>query len=223
MKEKLLAALKTKFQGVQDATLDRIATKKAETITEEDQIQNVVDGLKMDDIIQSETDFRVSQASKTAREKAVREYEEKHNLKDGKPQKAEDPPEDPPGDDDEKIPKWAQGLIKENKELKTTLQGITKSQEVGTKKEQALKIMAESKIPEKLREKWVGRIILDSDTPLEDQVKELETEFVDLQQETINNAVKEGTYVPGSGGGSEFKKEEVDDYLNEKFPEEAEK
>lgn len=227
MKEKLLAALKTKFQGVQDATLERIATKKAETVTEEDQIQNVVDGLKYDDIIQSETDFRVGQASKTAREKAVTEYEKKHNLKDGKPQKKEgdddDPPVVPGGEGEEKVPEYVKKLMKEYGELKTTLQGITKSQEVGTKTEQALKIMGTSKIPEKYREKWVKRLILDSDTPLEEQVKELETEYVDLQQETINTAVKEGTYVPGTGTGEEFKKEEVDSYLNEKFPAEAEK
>jgi len=224
MKEKLLAALKTKFQGVQDATLERIAIKKAETVTGEDQIQNVVDGLKYDDIIQSETDFRIGQASKTARDKAVIEYEKKHNLKDGKSQKSnDDDPEDLIDDQgDEKVPKWAQKLIKENSELKSTIHGITKSQEVGTKRDQALKIMAISKIPEKYREKWVRRLELESETPLEEQVKELEAEYVDLQQETINSAVKEGTYVPGSGGSDGLEKQEMTDYLNEKYPEQAE-
>ena len=37
MKEKLLALLKTKFVGVDDAILDRIATKKAENVTDEAQ------------------------------------------------------------------------------------------------------------------------------------------------------------------------------------------
>lgn len=225
MKEKLLAALKTKFQGVQDATLERIATKKSETITEEDQIQNVVDGLKYDDIIQSETDFRVNQASKTAREKAVIEYEKKHNLKDGKPQTTEDDGGDDPTDDgkgDEKVPKWAQKLIKENSELKNTIQGITKSQEVGTKRQQAQALLEKSKIPEKLRAKWITRVDLDSETPLEEQITELETEYVDLQQEHINAAVKEGSLAPGAGT-KEFESKEVEEYLNETFPEEAEK
>jgi hypothetical protein len=223
MKEKLLAALKTKFQGVQDATLERIATKKAETVTEEDKVQTVVDGMKYDDIIQSETDFRVQQASKTAREKAVKEYEEKHKLKDGKPQeKKEDPPEDPK-DDGEKIPKWAQGLIKENKELKESISGMTKNGEIESKKAQALGVMAKSKIPEKLHSKWANRLDYESDTPMEEQITELETEYVDLQQETINTAVKEGNLAPGSGGAAEVEKEELDDYMKDKFPEEAEK
>lgn len=228
MKEKLLAALKTKFQGVQEATLERIATKKAETVTEEDQVQTVVDGMSYDDIIQSETDYRVGQASKTAREKAVKEYEQKHNLKDGKPQtkKGDDDDEDDPpagGEGEEKVPKWAQKLIKENSELKNTIQGITKSQEVGTKKQQAQALLEKSKIPENLRSKWINRIDLESDTPLEEQVTELETEYVDLRQESINTAVKEGNLAPGSGAGKEVEKEELDGYLNDKFPSEAEK
>ncbi len=81
MKVKLLAALKTKFVGVDDAILDRIATKKAEGLTDESQITSIVDGISFSDVLTSYGDFRAGDATSTS----VRNYEKKHNLKDGKP------------------------------------------------------------------------------------------------------------------------------------------
>lgn len=95
MKEKLLALLKTKFQGVDDAILDRIATKRAENITDESQLPAIVEGINFQDVLQSYGDYRAGDASQTA----VRNYEKRHNLKDGKPieQPAPEPkPQDKP-------------------------------------------------------------------------------------------------------------------------------
>ena len=58
MKEKLLALLKTKFQGVDDAILDRIATKRAENITDESQLPAIVEGISFADVLQSYGDYR---------------------------------------------------------------------------------------------------------------------------------------------------------------------
>lgn len=81
MKEKLLALLKTKFQGVDDAILDRIATKKAEGVTDEAQLPTIMEGIGFQDVLTSYGDFRAGDASV----KAVSNYEKKHNIKDGKP------------------------------------------------------------------------------------------------------------------------------------------
>lgn len=81
MKEKILALLKTKFIGVDDAILDRIATKKAEGITDEAQLPAIVEGIGFQDVLQSYGDYRAGDATQTA----VRNYEKRHNLKDGKP------------------------------------------------------------------------------------------------------------------------------------------
>jgi len=81
MKEKLLALLKTKFVGVDDAILDRIATKKAENVTDEAQLPAIAEGIGFPDVLQSYGDYRAGDASQTA----VRNYERRHNLKDGKP------------------------------------------------------------------------------------------------------------------------------------------
>ena len=81
MKEQLLASLKTKFQGVDDAILDRFAAKRAENVTDESQLPAIVEGISFQDVLQSYGDYRAGDASQTA----VRNYEKRYNLKEGKP------------------------------------------------------------------------------------------------------------------------------------------
>ncbi|MDR2968598.1 MAG: hypothetical protein LBV32_03215 [Tannerellaceae bacterium] len=90
MKTKIFEALKTKFAGVDAQILDRIAAKKAEGVTDESKITSIVDGVSFQDVLQSYGDFRAGDASSSA----VKNYERKHNLKDGKT--VETPPVDPP-------------------------------------------------------------------------------------------------------------------------------
>lgn len=221
MKEKLLALLKTKFAGVHDAILDRIATKKAETVTEESQVQTIVDGITFADVIQSETDFRATEASKTA----VINYEKKHSLKDGKiiedPSKKKDPKPDPkPGDDprDAQISELKDSLTK----LTELVTGVVSGQQKQSKQSQALEALKKTKIPEKLHQKWVNRINFDSETPIEDQVKELEAEHLDIHQELIAQSIKSGAFVPGGNGDKPVENAELTNYLDEKFPKAAE-
>ena len=99
MKQKFLEALKTKFVGVDAQVLDRIATKKAEGQTDENQIPTIVEGVSFQDVITSYGDFRAGDASF----KAVSNYEKKHDLKDGKtieiPNPTPTPPPTPAADD----------------------------------------------------------------------------------------------------------------------------
>lgn len=81
MKEKLLIALKTKFVGIDEAFLNRIATKKAEGVTDESEITAIVDGMSYQDVFKSYGDYRANEATISS----INNYEEKHGLKDGKP------------------------------------------------------------------------------------------------------------------------------------------
>lgn len=219
MKEKLLALLKTKFAGVQDATLDRIATKKAETITDEAQLQTVVDGINFADVIQSETDYRVTEATKTA----VSNYEKKHKLKDGKV--IEDPKPDPkPGDPksvDPEMPAWAKALQESVTALAGTVTNVVKGQETGSKLTQAMGLLAKSKVPTTLHEKWAPRINVESETPIEEQVKALEAEYLETHQAIITQSVKDGQFV--AAGSKPIESSEMTEYLDDKFPKEAQK
>ncbi|MBD5374359.1 MAG: hypothetical protein HDR77_02635 [Bacteroides sp.] len=79
--ELILAALQTKFPGVESAILTRIANKKGEGVTDENAVNSIVEGITFQDVLTSYGDFRAGDARLTA----IRGYEKQHNLKDGKP------------------------------------------------------------------------------------------------------------------------------------------
>jgi hypothetical protein len=83
MKKELLDALKTKFPGVSDNILGRIADKLAKTVTTAEQVKTAVEGVTIQQVIESYGDSRATEASNTARENAVKDYESRYGLKDG--------------------------------------------------------------------------------------------------------------------------------------------
>lgn len=64
--EQILAGLQQKFTGVDTAILTRIATKKAEGVTDETKVNFIVEGISFSDVLNSYGDFRAGDASKTA-------------------------------------------------------------------------------------------------------------------------------------------------------------
>jgi len=225
MKEKLLAALKSKFEGVKEATLDRIATKKAGTVTDESQIQSIVDGVTIDTIIESESDYRASQEAKSASKKAIADYESKHKLKDGKP--VEDPGQKKSdlntskskgGEGDEDVPAWAKALTEKLGSYEERLSKQEKERELTLKQKQVDKLLESSKIDSDEHDIYKELFKFDSEESLEDQVKKLEERFLDKKQKRINKGV-EG----GETQGGEPTDAEMSEYLNQKYPESADK
>lgn len=83
--EQILAGLRTKFPGADDATLQRIASKKSEGVTDEGKVNSIVEGISFADVMNNYGDYRADGASKTAKKNAIADYEQQHHLKDGKP------------------------------------------------------------------------------------------------------------------------------------------
>lgn len=83
MRKEILDALKAKFSGVSDNVLGRIADKLAKTATTAEQVKTAVEGVTIQQVIESYGDSRATEASNTARENAVKDYESKYGLKDG--------------------------------------------------------------------------------------------------------------------------------------------
>lgn len=79
MKKQILEALKAKFQGVSEAILNRIADKLAKTVTTAEQVATAVEGVTIQQVIESYGDSRATEAQQTA----VHNYETKYGLKDG--------------------------------------------------------------------------------------------------------------------------------------------
>ena len=140
--EQILAGLQQKFTGVDTAILTRIATKKAEGVTDETKVNSIVEGISFSDVLNSYGDFRAGDASKTA----VSNYEKKHNLKDGKPIETTTTTKTEENKDD--VPAWAQALIDSNKSLSDKLTQFETEKAQATRSQQILAKAKEYGIPE---------------------------------------------------------------------------
>ena len=174
--EQILAGLKTKFQGVEDATLQRIASKKAEGVTDESKINSIVEGISFQDVLTSYGDYRADGAQKTA----VSNYEKKHNIKDGKP--IEEPkPQDPlptptpQSKPTEQVPAWAQSLIDSNKTLSEKLAAMDAKTKADERNQQIAAVAKSFGIPEYV---YKGKQIADD--------VDLNQYFTDVKQEMQN-------------------------------------
>ena len=165
-----LIVAQQKFTGVDTAILTRIATKKAEGVTDETKVNSIVEGISFSDVLNSYGDFRAGDASKTA----VANYEKKHNLKDGKPvetttttttTKTEENKDD--------VPAWAQALIDSNKSLLTEVSTLKQEKLQATRQEQILAKAKEYGIPEN----YAKRCAIKDDEDLDAYFKDLKQEF----------------------------------------------
>lgn len=158
MKKQILEALKAKFQGVSEAILNRIADKLAKTVTTAEQVATAVEGVTIQQVIESYGDSRATEAQQTA----VHNYETKYGLKDGV--KVDDgggsqggqqggvqtDQTQPQGGD--AIPTWAQTLIDSNTALTERLNKMDVDRTTATRKQQLQTVI--EKLPEKLRKAY---------------------------------------------------------------------
>lgn len=116
MKQKIFDALKTKFEGVKDEILDRIAAKAAKTVTTEDELATYIEGVTIQTIIDAYGDSRATDATKTA----VINYEKKHKIKDGKPveEPAQQQQQQAQQQEGDEAPAWAKALMADIAQLK---------------------------------------------------------------------------------------------------------
>lgn len=139
MKKELFDALKAKFPGVSDSILDRIATKLAKTATTAEQVKTAVEGVTIQQVIESYGDSRATEASETARKNAVQEYESRYGLKDGvKTTTTTTGGEQPTGGSatdsttggTDETPAWARTLIERIERMETAKTTETRTQQL---------------------------------------------------------------------------------------------
>lgn len=139
MKKELFDALKAKFPGVSDSILDRIATKLAKTATTAEQVKTAVEGVTIQQVIESYGDSRATEASETARKNAVQEYESRYGLKDGvKTTTTTTGGEQPTGGSatnpttggTDETPAWARTLIERIERMETDKTTETRTQQL---------------------------------------------------------------------------------------------
>lgn len=203
MKKEILEAITTKFPGVSASILDRIATKLAKTVTTADQVKTAVEGVTIQQIIESYGDSRATEASNTARENAVKDYEARYGLKDGvKTTQTTNGGEQPdngsatnnqPGGAEE-IPAWAQKLF-------DRLDAQDAARTTETRKQQLNAVI--SRLPESMRKAY-ERIPLDkySEEEFSKTLGEITTEVEGIANETAARGGVFGKPTASQGGAS---------------------
>lgn len=116
--------------------------------------------------------------------------------------KKEDEEEEEVVEVDKDAPAWAKAMLEQNKKLASDLEALKTGKIFETKKQTASELFAKSEvlknIPEGIRQNWVNRIDVNSETPFEEQIQALETEYSTLVQVNADNY----HYAPPAGGGS---------------------
>lgn len=174
IQELILAGLQQKFTGVDTAILTRIATKKAEGVTDETKVNSIVEGISFSDVLNSYGDFRAGDASKTA----VTNYEKKHNLKDGKPVETTTTTKTEEKTDD-MATIIANAVSAAVKPLSDKLAQFETEKSQATRQEQILAKAREYGIPEN----YAKRCAIKDD-------EDLDAYFKDLKQEFANDGFK---------------------------------
>lgn len=157
----IIEALRTRFAGVSDSVLGRIADKLAKTITKQEDVATAVEGVTIQQVIDSYADSRATEASLSA----VKNYETKHGLKDGEKVKTTDgsgSDDDKDGKDTDKSkkdkqggddqPVWAKGLTDLVTSLKNEI-GALKAEKVTSERRKQLNDITAS-LPESLRKAY---------------------------------------------------------------------
>lgn len=167
--EQILAGLQTKFSGVDAAILTRIATKKAEGVTDASQVPTIVGGISFSDVLTNYGDFRAGDASF----KSVQTYEKKHNLKDGKPIENPNPNPNPNPDQPDMATIIANAVSAAVKPLSDKLSQFETEKTQATRQEQVMAKAKEYGIPETFAKRYAIPDDADLDTYFKDAKQEL--------------------------------------------------
>ena len=172
IQELILAGLQQKFTGVDTAILTRIATKKAEGITDETKVNSIIEGISFSDVLNSYGDFRAGDASKTA----VINYEKKHGLKEGKPIENPNPNPKPEEKPDDMATIIANAVSAAVKPLSDELAQFKAEKSQAIRQEQILAKAKEYGIPET----FAKRYAISDDADLDTYFKDVKQEFANI-------------------------------------------
>ena len=151
-------------------------------------------------------DLEDTSAVEKAKKDAIAEYEKNNGLKDGKPVKKtkktakseEDDVDEDKDEDFEGLPASVVKLLKAQQkqisELAASVSTVATTVTTSTKQASAKALFADSKLPAK----WFNRIDVNSETSVEEQIKELQEEFAEIKQSVIDDEVAGGGYKPNS-------------------------
>lgn len=223
MRQAIIAALKTKFEGLNDATYGRIADKmissgKVKTV---DDVANAVAEVTLQQIFDFNGDSRADEAQKTT----VKNYEKKHNLKDGKPVKDGNDSKEQSGastgggaaseagsSDDDSVKALLKQVLDGQKSINDRLDGIDREKTANSRQTQLAEILKNAPQSVKSRyEKDFARMSFKDDDEFAGWLAELTPDIEQMSADMSAKGAAVGRPKGGAHGG--HKADEPNPYL----------
>lgn len=217
MKNLILTSLKTKYPGVSDAILNRIAEKLAKTVTKEDEVETAVEAVTLQQVLESYGDSRATEAQQSA----VTNYEKKHGLKDGakvetsgggqqsqQQQQAGAQQQQQGQSKTDETPEWAKTIIEDNKALRNEILEMKGEKTATSRKTELNKILGNA--PEKIRQRYekdFARMNFKDDEDFNAWIGEITPDIEELTTEFSAKGGVVGRPKGGQGGGQGSGKE----------------
>ena len=220
IKRTALDKLKTKFEGIDEKVLSRIAAKIAKTAKTDEDVAAEVDELTLMDIINSYTDSRVNDAQ----DKAVKRYKQEKGIKDDEDG---DGTKEGDGDvnggtdgnggtgskeDDDDTPAYIKALMKSVETLAKEVTSLKAGKTADARKEALDKVLKDASERErKFYEKNYARMRFESDEDFNDWLDSVTDDIKDNADgtggnggngtQTTQQTTQQGRPKSGGGGG----------------------
>lgn len=217
--EKLLQALKTKYAhlGLDEAILKAIATRLANAVKEESEIENTVKGVEEEvKLLQSVADKGRTSLTKAeeARKKLEKELEEERAKSNPKPQNPPTPSTEPKPDE---MPEWAKNILEAVTNQGKAIQAFQEEKLQQSAKERFLNQLKTQGVSETFYKHHLGRTFKD-DEEMNAFVSELKAdEQAFLQAQTNTQLSSLSGSVLGAGKDNNGVSADVQAYINDKF------
>lgn len=201
MVDKLLQSLKTKYAhlGLDETILKAIATRLANAVKEESEIENAVKGVEEEvKLLQSVADKGRTSLTKAeeARKKLEKELEEARAKSNQNPQNPPIPPTEPKPDE---MPKWAKSLVEAVNNQGKVIEAFQAEKQQQSAKERFLNQLKTQGVSETFYKHHLGRTFKD-DTEMEAFVNELKADEQAFLQTQANAGLSSHSR-PIIGGG----------------------
>jgi hypothetical protein len=217
--EKILQSLKTKYAhlGLEENILKAIATRLANAVKEESEIENAVKGVEEEvKLLQSVADKGRTSLTKAeeARKKLEKELEEARAKFNPNPQNPPAPSTEPKPDE---MPEWAKSLVEAVNKQNETIAAFQEEKQRQSAKERFLNQLKTQGVSESFYKHHLERSFKD-DTEMEAFVNELKADEQAFLQTQANAGLSSlSGSVLGGGKDNNGVSADVQAYINETF------
>lgn len=213
-KERVIGRLKALFPKANltkerlNAIAERLAKKPEDGATDE-AIDEVVNEFNENSIVTIEDIAREDDRQRSIQAKLDKLTNPEAGKKDNEEDLGDKKPKPEPLDD---TPEWAKALIQK-------VDNIEKGKLTESKKQNASQLFSNSEVlkglkPE-LKQRWIDRINVDSETSIEEQIEGLESEFKELVQVSADSGDYAGAPPRGAGNPTKFSEADADKIIDE--------